>query len=241
MRQQYKDGSTLDARSSLYEWQEPRHDLVATVVAQLRPGDGPVVDVGCGRGQYLAGVRAAGFDAVGLDLSGGMQPTLVGDAARLPLPDDSAGAALALHMLYHLPDPADGLRELARITRPGGTIVVLTNGLDHLQPYRDLVSEAAGLDDAVTWPGLTFALEHRELVESILGPVDLVELHGTVTLDHVEPLVRYAQSSREFYERQSPRPWADVVARFEALARARLERDGAIVLPTRSGLFVRRT
>ena len=82
----------------------------------------------------------------------------------------------------------------------------------------------------MTWPGLTFALEHRELVESILGPVDLVELHGTVTLDRVEPLVRYAQSSREFYERQSAAV-ADVVARFEALARARLERDGAIVAP----------
>jgi SAM-dependent methyltransferase len=241
LRQQYKDGSTLDARSSLYAWQEPRHDLVATVVAQLRPGDGPVVDVGCGRGQYLDGVRAAGFDAVGLDLSPGMHPTVVGDASRLPLPDDSAGAALALHMLYHLPDPADGLRELVRITRPGGVVVVLTNGLDHLQPYRDLISEAGGLDDGVTWPGVTFALEHRDLVESILGPVELVELHGAVTLDHVEPLVTYAQSSREFYEGQTARPWSEIIARFEDLARARLARDGTITLPTRSGLFVRRT
>jgi SAM-dependent methyltransferase len=240
LRKQYADGSTLDARSNLYTWQEPRFDLVAEVVGQLRPGDGPVIDVGCGRGQYLAGVRAAGFDAVGLDLSAGMGPTLVGDASRLPFPAGAAGAALALHMLYHLPDPAEGLRELARITRPGGPIVILTNGLDHLQPYRDLVSEAAGLDDAVAWPGLTFALEHRDLVESILGPVEVVELHATVTLDHVEPLVAYAQSSREFYERQAAQPWPATIARFEELARARLARDGTIILPTRSGLFVRR-
>ena len=149
MRQQYKDGSTLDARSSLYEWQEPRHDLVATVVAQLRPGDGPVVDVGCGRGQYLAAVRAAGFDAVGLDLSRGMQPTLVGDAARLPLPDDSAGAALAP---AHAVPPAGSGRRPARARSHHPTRAARsscsTNGLDHLQPYRDLVSEAAGLDDA---------------------------------------------------------------------------------------------
>jgi SAM-dependent methyltransferase len=239
LRRQYRDGSTLDARSSIYQWQEPRHDLVGSVVSQLRPGDRPVVDVGCGRGQYLAGVRSAGFPAVGLDLSLGMGPDLVGDAARLPFPDRCAGAALALHMLYHLPDPADGLRELDRITRPDGTIVVLTNGLDHLQPYRELLSEAGGVDDILAWPGRSFALEHRDLVESVLGPVELVDLSGRVTLDHVEPLVAYAASSREFYERASDRPWPEVLARFAELARARLARDGAIVLPTRSGLFVR--
>jgi SAM-dependent methyltransferase len=240
LQQQYRDGSSLDARSSIYAWQEPRHDLVATVLAQLRPDDGPVVDVGCGRGQYLAGLRAAGFDAVGLDLSPGMRPTLVGDASQLPLPDDAAGGALALHMLYHLPDPVDGLRELDRITRPGGVIVILTNGLGHLQLYRDLVGEATGLSDRLTWPGHSFALEHRDLVESVLGPVDLVDLNGTVTLDQVEPLVRYARSAREFYEGQSERPWDEIIGRFEELARAELERAGALVLPTRSGLFVRR-
>jgi SAM-dependent methyltransferase len=240
LRRQYVDGSTLDVRSNLYTWQEPRFDLVAEVAAQLRPGDGPVLDIGCGRGQYLAGVQAAGFDAFGLDLSPGMAGDVVGDAARLPVRDGAAGCSLALHMLYHLADPADGLRELERVTRPGGTIVILTNGLDHLQPYRDLISEAADVEGGVGWPGVAFALEHRDLVESVLGPVELVELHGTVTLDAVEPLVAYAHSSRHFYEGQTALPWADVLARFEALARARLDRDGAIVLPTRSGLFVRR-
>jgi SAM-dependent methyltransferase len=240
LRQQYADGSNLATRASLYQWQEPRHDLVATVVAQLRPGDGPVVDVGCGRGQYLEAARRTGLTAIGVDLSPGMAVDLVGDAAALPLPDASVGAALALHMLYHLPDPADGLRELARVVRPGGTIVVLTNGLDHLQPYRDLVSEAAGVDDGIGWPGRTFALEHRDLVESVLGPVELVDLQAAVTLDAVQPLVAYAESSRHFYEAQTERPWPEVIARFEDLACERMARDGTIVLPTHSGIFVKR-
>ena len=90
-------------------------------VAQLRPGDGAGGRRrAAGAASTSTGVRAAGFDAVGLDLCRRhRRRRLVGDASRLPLPDDSAGAALALHMLYHLPDPADGLRELARITRPG--------------------------------------------------------------------------------------------------------------------------
>jgi SAM-dependent methyltransferase len=154
LRRQYADGSTLDARSSIYRWQEPRHDLVAEVLAHLRPGDGPVLDVGCGRGQYLDAVRAAGFDAVGVDLSPGMAPDLVGDASRLPFADGSFGAALALHMLYHLPDPTDGLRELDRVLRPEGVVVVFTNGLDHLHLYRELVTEAADVDDLIAWPGI---------------------------------------------------------------------------------------
>jgi hypothetical protein len=118
--------------------------------------------------------------------------------------------------------------------------VALTNALDHLQPYRDLVSEAAGVDDRVAWPGMTFALEHRALVESVLGPVEVIDLRGVVTLDAVEPLVAYAESSRHFYESQTERPWSEVIGRFEQLARTRLERDGVLELPTHSGLFVRR-
>src|SRR3954452_3128404 len=240
LRKQYADGTTLAARSSLYQWQEPRHDLTAEVLAHLRRGDGPVLDVGCGRGQYLTAVRAAGFDAVGVDLSPGMACDVVGDASQLPFPDGSFGAVLALHMLYHLSDPADGLREIARVVGASGVVVIVTNGLDHLTPYRELVSEAAGVDDGVLWPGSTFALEHRGLVEAVLGPVELVELRAVVTLDALEPLVAYAESSRDFYEAQTTRPWPEVIARFEALARQRLERAGSLELPTHSGLFVSR-
>lgn len=242
LQRQYADGSSLEARSSIYAWQTPRHDLVAEVARHVDPARGPVIDVGCGRGQYLGGVPAT----VGIDLSPGLaaaagvasgRPTLVGDATALPLPDAVAGAALALHMLYHLPDPADGLRELRRVTRVGGRIVVLTNGLDHLATYRDLVGEATGLGESLAWPGTELCLDHRPLVESILGPVELVELRSRIELPSVDPLLAYFGSGREFYEVQSGQPWEELVERFEAVARRRFARGG-LRLEGHSGLFV---
>ncbi len=46
------------------------------------------------------------------------------DIQNIQLPDDSVDVAVAAEILEHLPDPTAGLRELARITRPGGRIYV---------------------------------------------------------------------------------------------------------------------
>ena len=70
------------------------------------------------------------------------------DATALPLRDGVADLALATHMLYHVPDPADALRELRRVTRPGGRVVIVLNGAGHLRQLRAAVAAARG-DDPV--------------------------------------------------------------------------------------------
>ncbi len=45
-----------------------------------------------------------------------------GDAQALPLPDACVDAAVMALVLFFLPDPAEGLQEMLRIVRPGGTI-----------------------------------------------------------------------------------------------------------------------
>jgi SAM-dependent methyltransferase len=72
----------------------------------------------------------------------------VADATALPLPGGAAGLALAMHMLYHVPDPADAVRELRRVTRPGGRAVIGLNGAGHLRQLRAAVAAAAGNDPA---------------------------------------------------------------------------------------------
>jgi len=110
----------------------------AVAEAGLRPG-GVAVDVGSGTGRALAPLRAAvGPDGtlLAVDLTPEMlqaaRPAaaragaalLVGDARALPLADQAADAVFAAGLVNHLPDTIAGLRELARVTRPGGLLIL---------------------------------------------------------------------------------------------------------------------
>ena len=65
-----------------------------------------------------------------------------GDAAAVPLRDGASGLTVAMHMLCHLTRPRAPVRELRRITRPGGRVLVILNGADHLRKLRDLIGAA---------------------------------------------------------------------------------------------------
>jgi ubiquinone/menaquinone biosynthesis C-methylase UbiE len=49
---------------------------------------------------------------------------ILADARSLPFADASADAIFAAGLVNHLPDPVAGLRELGRVTRPGGLMVL---------------------------------------------------------------------------------------------------------------------
>jgi SAM-dependent methyltransferase len=149
---QYRTDANLAARQAIYAYQYPRLDLPAAVLglASLL-GDETVADIGCGNGAYLAELarhRHTG-QVLGVDLSVGMlraarsrvlgASLIAGDAAHLPLRDDASGLTLAMHMLYHVPEPSAAVRELRRVTGPRRQVLVVLNGHDHLRELRDLI------------------------------------------------------------------------------------------------------
>jgi SAM-dependent methyltransferase len=93
-----------------------------------------VLDVGCGPGALTAQlVERLGTDAVSaVDPSSSFVAALgarfpgidvqSGVAERLPYADDSFDAALAELVVHFMDDPVSGLREMARVTRPGGVV-----------------------------------------------------------------------------------------------------------------------
>ena len=154
---QYADDRNLAARQSIYAYSERPADLPALVIDSLRlAGNEAVADIGCGNGLYLAELTRRGHAGprAGVDLSPGMllaarererrAPLLAADAARLPLRDAAIDVMLAMHMLYHVPDPATAVGELRRVTRPGGAVVIGLNGDDHLAELRALVNAELG-------------------------------------------------------------------------------------------------
>jgi ubiquinone/menaquinone biosynthesis C-methylase UbiE len=110
----------------------------AVAVDTLGPAKGgTALDAGCGTGRALALLRRAvgpTGSVIGLDLTPEMlaeaarkartaaASLILGDVGRLPLRDRSVDAVLGAGLLPHLADPLAGLKELARVTRAGGTI-----------------------------------------------------------------------------------------------------------------------
>ena len=94
-----------------------------------------VIDVGCGDGRHIVEAARRGCFAVGLDydaaelrlararIGAHRVDLIVGDATRLPFCDGAFDAAICTETLEHLPDDASAIREIARLLRPGGTLL----------------------------------------------------------------------------------------------------------------------
>lgn len=97
-----------------------------------RYGEGQrVLEVGCGTGLLLDRVRRFASYAAGMDLSAGMLaraqerglPVTLGDATALPYADASFDLVYSFKVLPHVADIRAALREMARVTRPGGRVL----------------------------------------------------------------------------------------------------------------------
>jgi len=209
---QYRTDANLAARQSIYEFQRPRVHLPGAVIqlSGLR-GDETIADIGCGNGAYLAelGRRGHRGRALGVDMSAGMLHSarsrvpgaalVAGDATALPMADSGCDAVLAMHMLYHVPDPLTAVRELRRVTRAGGQVLVVLNGDDHLRELRDLIALAladSGLGTTEPVPFDRINLDDgHELLSQVFAAVHRHDFVSELELPGSEPIVRYVRST----------------------------------------------
>ncbi len=113
-----------------------RHLTVRRVaLAESLAPRGRVLDVGCGTGRFLTALPADRYECVGLDPSPGMLAkarergldVVQGSSGRLPFADATFDLVTMIAVLHHLIDRElvqATLRELVRVTRNGGSIVV---------------------------------------------------------------------------------------------------------------------
>jgi len=111
--------------------------IVIELLGGLR---GRLLEVGCGPAIMLPDLLAMGFEVHGIDVSGEMvrraeqrmagHPLAgrchlsVGDIERLQFPDALFDVVLAMGVLEYLPSYATALREIARVLKPGGRVVL---------------------------------------------------------------------------------------------------------------------
>ncbi len=97
-----------------------------------------VLDVGCGIKPYYP-LFAHATEYVGVDVAGNDAADVVGTMEDIPLPDAGFEIVLCTQVLEHADDPAKGIRELRRVTAPGGRVLASTHGVQAYHPNpRDL-------------------------------------------------------------------------------------------------------
>lgn len=100
------------------------------------PAPARIADIGGGPGVHARWLRDEGYDVTLIDpvqhhvdqAEAAGIPAELGDARRLPWPNESFDAVLMAGPLYHLPEPSDrrlALREALRVLRPGGVLAAV--------------------------------------------------------------------------------------------------------------------
>jgi SAM-dependent methyltransferase len=87
-----------------------------------------VLDVGCGVKPYYP-FFAAAAEYVGVDVQENPNADLTGAVESLPVGDESFDIVLCTQVLEHVDDPAQAVRELHRVTAPGGRVLASTHGV----------------------------------------------------------------------------------------------------------------
>lgn len=120
--------------------------LVKRLLHWLAPSSGGIyLDIGCGTGNYTHALQQKGLRFIGIDPSSLMlekaraRTTEIdwrrGTAEHTGLEDQSINGIIVTLSIHHWPDLNSGFRELGRVLKPGGSIVIFTSTPEQMKGY----------------------------------------------------------------------------------------------------------
>ncbi|WP_107101512.1 class I SAM-dependent methyltransferase [Streptacidiphilus griseoplanus] len=166
--------------------------------------------------------------------------------AVLPLPDESADAALALHMLYHAADIPKAIAELARVLKPRGLLIASTNSTRDKIALDQFWSRAAADVLGIPEGPRRVSLSSRfslEAAPALLGAsfTDLAvrELPGVIELTDPAPAVAHL-ASYEAWADQLGVPPHETLQRAGEIITAEVDRHGSFRIGCLGGILTGR-
>jgi 2-polyprenyl-3-methyl-5-hydroxy-6-metoxy-1,4-benzoquinol methylase len=145
---QYDPKVVLEKVAAANKWREEKETLqvrdyrdTRAYLSQLFPQRGSLIEVGSGLGYLLEFFRQDGWSPFGVEPSAGLCSyaesrfgirTFAGTLEEAQLPEASAEVVTMIHVIEHVPDPLAVLREIHRVLKPGGCLVLETPRYDSL-------------------------------------------------------------------------------------------------------------
>lgn len=184
-------------------WFVARRNLLVRALAGRLPANARLLDVGCGTGGTMDRLRSLG-EVWGLDMEPlalelcrerGHTNLTLASATDMPFPDNHFDGIVALDVLEHIEDHVSAAKEIARVLKPGGTLVVT------VPAYRSL------------WSRHDIALHHVRRyrapeMQKLLADTGLTVEKCTYTVSTLFPAVWVVRQFQNKFQKNAP-PVAD--------------------------------
>jgi len=199
MNQDFDQQEGLRSTQSYYDrfspsYERERHHGYHRLIDELeldlvrRYGTGrDILEAGCGTGLLLADAARVGRSAIGLDLSHGMLTqardrglrVVQGSLTTLPLPNACVDLVYSMKVLAHVPPIREAIAELARVTRPGGHLLLEFYNPRSLRYLAKVLGGAAPIADGTTDHDVFTRYDRLDTARSYLPPdVEYVTMRG---------------------------------------------------------------
>lgn len=175
------------------------------------------------------GILSEGKAALGVDQR---VKAAVMDAQTIGAWGGSFDLVIANHMLYHVPDPQMAINEAARLLKPDGRMVAITNGAGHMRQLDELLQRFTGTGVKPHHFHTPFTVENgRPRIEAAFADVEYIPYQSHLWVTEAAVLVDYAASmDGSILDRDQ------LIGDFQAL----INRDGGVKIDKVSGAFVAR-
>jgi len=256
VNQEYENAFNLQTRIRLhddfsvnpYKWHHWLFD-------QLKiPERGVVLELGCGDGtlwQRNMDRIPEDWDITLTDLSEGMLNDareglknnadrfrlMPADARSIPFPDNSFDAVLANHMLYHVSERHQSLKEIRRVLKPGGMLFASTMGKRHMNEVEGFLSRLnPNYDFGRQDFACEFGLDNGEDQLDAAGfvRIRLLRYEDGLQVTDAKPLIDYIRTTPEGRENFTD----SRLSKLETMLNESIRAKGAISITKDVGLFV---
>ncbi len=257
LEHQYANSGNLSARATLHErFSTNRTGWHQWVFDQFEfPLDAHLLELGCGPGWLWRHNRdrvPANWQITLTDFSPGMVSEARAalqddaqfafeqcDAQALPFDDATFDGVVANHMLYHVPDITQAIREIRRVLKPGGLFYAATNGLRHLQEIHALGQRLA--PDVFDRLHQKFKHNPFEIetggaqIEVMFPQVEKHLYEDALVVTEVEPLIAYILSMAPTDLKTEAH-----IAALHQMITEEMSATGAITITKDTGIFIAR-
>jgi len=259
IRKHYATDAHLRLRQEIHDkYSIPKRSFAEWALSCLPlQGTERILDVGCGTGLYYYKLMARWptCQYIGLDLLDGMlgkHPAtyrIQGDALQLPFPDASFDVVMANHMLFHVADIDQSIREMRRVLRPNGLLMTATNSMQTMPELQVLMRRAIVMLSrgtsaqvrAPSQPSDAYALENgtRFLSRYFFGVVRY-DFPSALVFPEAEPAMEYLESTRDLREPQLPPDvlWDDVMVIMRQQINQLVKHLGELVINKQTGVLI---